>query len=271
MACRDTQSTPLILLHIPHGAGTFICSQAIENNERTCSKVCLCDGGDTAYFHVKSQSCEARLRGMVERNITFTAIERGLLEDEFCPDQTILYFRNPLDRIDSLISSATSNVSTLIPALEKRAVIPPFHRGPLSAMNMRFFDNFAVRSLVGSRRAYELPVGSINETHFEQARANMMRVGFLMTDRFLLQHKVGAVRRLHKPPLCWKAFDLSMAAAANASVNHHRPLGARLSPAERDHLARRWNRWDMQLYELAWQNDMRMYLDLSNVNSRSQR
>ena len=48
MDCRGPK--PLIMLHIPHGAGTFVCSHAIQNAERTCSTSCLCDGGDAAYF-----------------------------------------------------------------------------------------------------------------------------------------------------------------------------------------------------------------------------
>ena len=245
---------PLVMLHVPHGAGTFMCMLARLNSERTCNSACLCDGGDTAYFKVEPNKCNDRLRGMVQNNITFSAIERGVLDDQFCPNQTIFYFRNPMDRIDSLISETVQNVSTLLTALQMQTVLPIFARGLFRAVGMRFFDNFAVRSLVGSQRVYKLPVGSINETHFAIARTNMMQMAFLMTDRFLKTHKAEAEHRFHDPPLCWKNFTQLRDTPDRTSVNSH--AVHRLSSFEKNYLAQRWNHWDVKLYELAYHRDI---------------
>lgn len=245
-------TAPFFFVHIPHGAGTYICHQAILNSEHTCGEACLCDGGDTAYFPWKSTSCTHRIENALSKNMTFVSIERGLLEGEFCPEHMFFYFRHPVDRLESLISSSVKNVTEFFVALSKNQNVYPFRHGLLARVGLRFFDNFAVRSLVAQKDIYTLPFGHINESHYHVAVSNMMKLRFVMTDQFLFQHSAKAMQRFQNPPLCWTRFNTS----SFVSINHHKVLSRKLSQKERKLLANVWNVWDMKLYETAWTNDI---------------
>ena len=108
---RLSQRRPLVMLHISHAGGHFMCSAAHRNCESTPDFVCMLRSvpsasatevrvddrlmhrqgtvpyPDAAGTSRAVRNCSVRLAEHLSGNFTFSAIERGFESGEYCPKQ----------------------------------------------------------------------------------------------------------------------------------------------------------------------------------------
>jgi hypothetical protein len=171
-SCIVQRETPVIMMHVSHGAGTFFHYQALAHceaglNEAPCVYQAGSMRGDMPHFAPKRRTCRERLSEMKKLSLGFAGIERGLLDGEFCPDHFhyVLLMRNPLDRMVSLASTPihanVANASAIITALEQRELSVPSYRDYFKrshsakvGFGMAWFDNAYTRHLAASTATF---------------------------------------------------------------------------------------------------------------------
>ena len=121
---------PIVMLHVSHTGGTFLCNQAKANCEavwpdslRAPVKTLDCNepgmyGKVEAYLN-----CTTRRRLLARAGVTFSALERGFETGEFCPDDFdyIAMLRDPVDLIQSLLGSIGVAAEAVVEAI--RAIV----------------------------------------------------------------------------------------------------------------------------------------------------
>lgn len=258
--CTVQRQMPVIMLHVSHGAGTFLHYQALAHCEAALDKSpCQYQAGsmrgDLPTWPPVRRSCIERRTEMTRLGLGFAGIERGLLDGEFCPDQFhyVLLMRNPIDRMVSLASTPThalrANASTVIAALQQQTLTVPGyqdyfkkHVNSKVGWGMSYFDNAYTRHLGASSSIFYKPLGTIDESDYAAALKTLGQFSLVLTTDLLKENRPLAEQLLARPPLSWK-FGLFPVAS-----NHHaRRVFDALTPKQRDVLVQH-NAWDLKLW-----------------------
>jgi hypothetical protein len=261
---------PFTNLHVSHSGGTFICSLA-QLNQENVRKTTNCN-----WFHdngggknIKYRNCYNRGRErpifeiiQLKRNISFFAVERGLLEDEFCPNlgSYMIFFRNPILVAKSILSTHQIND---MESYSRQFTDPKSSRYPIDTFLKRFYnsssknslnmvkiplvyhaDNYFTRFLSFNASVYYSPLRSISLDNYNLALSNLRRIDVVFTDTNLI-HDVDKVGRVLHDQLGWNQSYLTVNSNSPARKNSHGPHN--ISSELNDHIVK-WNQYDMMLY-----------------------
>jgi hypothetical protein len=247
-------------LHVSHSDGINFCSIAKLNNEKMNHRL-NCNLDSDIHRYPSYRTCETRYKELKLTDYTFLASERGLLQDEFCPNifRYLFYFRHPLDVIDStfpsignstqLFALGESNhwVIQFLELFPKRSshpqlrmpLIPPLYRS----------DNYFTRFLSFNASVYFAPWGKITEEHFLQASRNLKLLDFVFTDHDLSTNFEKVMQTLSRH-LKWTTDSMEEYKALAESA--HKPY--HFTP-ELMSLLTKVNQFDLKLYEEAQMKD----------------
>ena len=172
-------------IHVGHSGGTFICQFAKANGEIVNSRL-NCNLKDDLPWQMNLDVCSVRKTMGVGR-YTFTAMERGILTDEFCPElyDYMTFLRQPMDVVTSYIVSA-GNISRAIEFLKDGKRVKAFSHfatGLCAPKENKFYydginnncygynrmDNVFTRFFAADTDTYFSPLNTINSTHVAQA------------------------------------------------------------------------------------------------------
>jgi len=209
------RTKPIIGLHISHGGGDFVCQLAAFNCESVMSSMCTCRA-DLPREMTIVRDCAARRQEMDAVGATFALIERGMESGEFCPDvfDYVLLWRDPVARMDSHASKYASQLSIagLRATLQRGDVMAagefvhmlfnPETGEPEGLVN---FDNAAVRFLAANSTVLHAPIGTIDESMFRQAQANLRRFVRVLP----LEELASQPGALLQAPLHWHPMSVS--------------------------------------------------------------
>ena len=268
------RTKPVLMLHLSHSAGTFMCTAAAQHGEVLLPGHSNCNmKGDTCFNQYHPLSCTQRLALMQRTRATFVAIERGFEEDEVCElFDPVMLVRDPLNRMDSIASRFSRStllyhlsIDDLMSAIATRSTsVPPyslFLQPPLSrdaemeyfkaekysqnephrfdGQGMLWFDNALTRFLAANASLLHAPLGTINENAFYQAVSMLAKFKFVMTVEAMVTEPQAAQRVFADSVLNWTHVNFT-------NVNNHGPHF--MTQAQRQFFEYR-NRWDICLYK----------------------
>ena len=235
----------LVLLHVSHGGGTWICEQARLNNipgvqgkrftPGLCNAYTLGDSiwkGDGPFHKIHSTCFERKLQ---LADAPFSQVERFLDADEVCSEfDYVLFMRHPLDRVESYLLTHAKNRSLVEGKVRHlvrshapcKTTLSPFANF-WDGNGLAQFDNPYVRmiSMNGT-----LPMGMIGKTQYQLAVRNVKTFAVAKP----LQSAADALTR---EPFRW--------IIKNATKNPHAPPHGR---TDTNSYLGRLNKWDMMLY-----------------------
>ena len=229
---------PIVMLHVSHTGGTFLCNQAKANCEavwpdslRAPVKTLDCNepgmyGKVEAYLN-----CTTRRRLLARAGVTFSALERGFETGEFCPDDFdyIAMLRDPVDLIQSLLGSIGVAAEAVVEAIRARNAShikmlrerfipqrnptvlglddwprPAMTADPSIGHGMLMVDNPFVRHLAASTGVLHAPIGSLDASALAMAKRNLER--FKLTLPLDTMRSAGLMSAaVAMPPMRWQS------------------------------------------------------------------
>lgn len=256
-ASRVRRKRPLVMAHLGHGGGTFLCAQAAANCEHTTTTALACNcAGDMPLFPLRARNCTTRMAEIEQAALTFVGVERPIEDGEFCPDHFdyVLLARDPLGRIGSLLSAYGDSVSVgrIVHHLRSgNKALQPFaswQRGATSTSSvgdgLTQFDNYMVRFLASRTAVAHAPLNSIGVEHLQMAKATL--------DQFVTISELGSAESsadFSRAPVGWLRW------AENATSNSHSPRNRSSILMDEIAVHRSYfselNKWDVQLWHYA--------------------
>lgn len=236
---KTRREKPLVAVHFSHGGGGFVWELAKLNGEKTF-KWMGSHRGDLPREQPLIRGCIEREQETRHCGVTFTQVERGFEDGEFCPDvfDYVLFLRDPMKRMNSHLSKYPPAAPIIRFLREHRghSLQLPFDsewNHMLSGEGVMNFDNILTRWLTADSYWLHAPIGSINETAFNIAVGNLQRfrlvIPISMSSNETLLQAIG-----------WQPFS-------NISVHHH--ADHVLSLFELTEL-KVLNTWDIRLWSL---------------------
>lgn len=246
-------------------------------------------------------------RYLINKNISFYAVERGLLENEYCPDyfRYLLFFRNPINVIKSKLSSRNiTDLAILQEYIQTTLVSSPsvvsssFTSSPgdnyydkflsnFTNMHDRNYyilpklrypllhvDNYFTRFLSFNSTIYYASFGSIRDSSYQIALKNLKTITLVFTDLNLMYH-LNSVGKQMNELLGWDSYHLKKPIVSKKQNSHGKH---NISNDLLDFIIE-LNKYDLWLYQEAYnlfitrnnlQNDPKGNIDVSDYLNISQ-